>query len=133
MENKVWNEYSKEDQNNLLQHWWYYYGKIIFTMEEWDQFNKLIERDSNEIFELAVVSYINGLSSQPLIYAMRRNEVNELMLRMRKLKTDKFYEEAKKEFINILVKTYNKPEPSIPIKEEVMIEQAKEIIKKKNK
>ncbi|MBQ7140659.1 MAG: hypothetical protein IJO32_04070 [Bacilli bacterium] len=141
MENKSWNEYSKEDKNELLQHWWYYYGKVIITMDEWEQFNKLVEKDSDKIFELAVVAYMHKLSSQPLIRAMRENRIDELMLTIPNIDENEknkdkilfkaLYEELKKEFISMLVKTYNKTEPSIPMEKEVIAKQVKEIIKKK--
>lgn len=137
METKSWNQYSKEEQNELLQHWWYYYGKMMITLDEWEQFNKLVEKDSNKMFELAVVSYIHGISSQPLVSAIRKNMVDELMLTLpniEEIKDEKIktmYKQAESEFISMIVKTYNSPEPNIPMEPEVMANQIKDIVKKK--
>ena len=57
MELKKWEEYTKEEQKELLNHWWHYYGKVMYTLEEWEQFNKLIDKDSDKILEMAIAGY----------------------------------------------------------------------------
>lgn len=139
MEVKDWDDYSKEEQKELLQHWWYYYGKVLFTFAEWELFDQLVEKDSKQMLKLAVGSYTYGLSNQLLIAAMRKNKVNELMNSLPKVNEtcdEKFrtiYTQVEKELISMLVSSYNDPKPNIPMESENIVNQVKDIVKRKKR
>ena len=136
IEIKEWKEYTDEEKKELLNHWWHYYGKVLYTFDEWEQFNELIDKNSNKIMELAVAGFICNITTQPLIAAMRKNQVDELLStlpNLNEIKDEKFkeeYEKIKNIVIRHLVGSYNQPQPNIPIDDEDLIEQAKKIVKK---
>ncbi|MBE6160336.1 MAG: hypothetical protein E7157_04755 [Lactobacillales bacterium] len=110
IEIKNWNEYSSEEKNILLQHWWHYYGKILYTLDECEQFDSLLEKDIDKIFIAAIGSFIIGLSSQPLIDSMRRNNIDELLSalpEMKKLEDNEMYHKVEVSLITQLVDSYN--------------------------
>ena len=137
IEIKDWKEYTDEEKKELLNHWWHYYGKIIYTFDEWELFNELVDKNSNKMMELAVAGFIYGVTSQPLITAMRKNQVDELLAtlpNLNEIEDKEFienYERAKNLLILQLVGSYNQPEPDIPMNDEDVIGQVKEIIKLK--
>ena len=137
IEIKDWKEYTDEEKKELLNHWWHYYGKIIYTFDEWELFNELVDKNSNKMMELAVAGFIYGVTSQPLITAMRKNQVDELLAtlpNLNEIEDKEFienYERAKNLLILQLVGSYNQPEPDIPMNDEDVIGQVKEIIKSK--
>lgn len=135
MEKKSWNEYSLEEKSELLHHWWHYYGKILYTLDEFEVFNELVKKDSNKVWVLAVGCYAMGVSSQPLLKAMRNDSVNEFLGSLPELETidDCEYFDTEKEFMNILLQSYNNPQPSIPMDSEVVAQQISDIIKNKRK
>lgn len=110
---------------------------MIVILSEWEQFNQLVEKDSNQILALAVASYIHGTSSQPLIVAMRENKVDELLsslAKIEKINDEKFqqlYSQEENNLISMLVGTYNNPQPNVPMEPEVMAEQVADIVKRK--
>lgn len=137
IEIKDWKEYTDEEKKELLNHWWHYYGKIIYTFDEWELFNELVDKNSNKMMELAVAGFIYGVTSQPLITAMRKNQVDELLAtlpNLNEIEDKEFienYERAKNLLILQLVGSYNQPEPDIPMNDEDVIGQVKKIIKSK--
>lgn len=138
LEIKKWNDYSLEEQSELLNHWWHYYGNIIFTLDELEQFNELIKKDSHKVLELAVANFIIGQSTQSLIQAMRVNKVDNLMNALPSLENNDdeefkaMYTKVENDLISILVESYNNPEPSIPMEPEVAKEQIKDIVLRNN-
>ena len=137
IEIKEWKEYTDEEKKELLNHWWHYYGKVVYTFDEWEKFNELVDKNSNKMMELAVAGFIYGITSQPLIAAMRKNQVDELLAtlpNLNEIEDEEFienYKEAKNLLISQLVGSYNQPEPDIPMNNEEVIEQVKEIVKLK--
>lgn len=128
MELKKFNEYTPAEQKRLLLHWWQYYGKLIYTPDELDLFSHMIDENSEQVMDLAVVSYINELSNQPIIMAMRNNCLEELkktLPSVEKLNDELkvLYEQEKNNLIAKLVKTYNDPEPDVPMSLEEIITQ----------
>ena len=120
MELKKWEEYTKEEQKEFLNDWWHYYGKVIYTLEEWEQFNKLIDKDSDKILEMAIAGYSKGITSEPLIFAMRENKIEELFKtfpNLKEIKDEKFKEAhkvLKNSLILELVTTYKQTVEIIP-------------------
>lgn len=139
MKIKEWKDYSISEKNRLLHHWWYYYGKLIITLEEQQKFNELVDKDSDQVFALAVASYVHGESSQPLIYAMRANKVEALMATIQKTesiideKVKNTFSLAENKLIIEIVRTYNNPQPSIPMSDNIIVEQIKGIEKAKRR
>lgn len=120
MDIKPWGDYSESEKRKLLHHWWYYYGKMLVTFGEYMEFSELVERDSNSMFRLAVNFYMRGMSSQPLIEAMRMNKVDALFSSLPKLERgvdfDSLYNRSQINFISKIVTTYNNPEADVPMK-----------------
>ena len=128
MEVKEWNNYTKEEKRALLNHWWYYYGKEIYTFDELEAFNKMIDQRDDEILELAVLSYTRNLSNQVLLYAMRLGQTKELFSSLPDTDTDNeqfniAYKAICADFLGLIVKSYNEPEPDVPMSEEDIINQ----------
>ena len=42
---KRFNEYTKDEQMEIMFHWWHYYGKLPLSFAEMDKFKKLMEED----------------------------------------------------------------------------------------
>ena len=66
---------------NLLMHWWHFYNKDIYTLEELEQFGKIIDQYGvDKIFECAVASFISGDGSpMPVLSCIRCNCVEALI------------------------------------------------------
>lgn len=132
MEIKKFSEYSKEEQKELLYHWWHYYGKIPYTTDELERFNKMLDEDIDFVRKSALIAYTGGVSSQDMIKAWRdgvfdeyRKSVEEFVL------TDSFkrYEvEIESDFVSDLVNSYNNPEPDIPLSADQIIEMIESIV-----
>lgn len=132
-----WEEYPKETKKELLNHWWYYYGKMIFTLDEWNKFNQLVEEKPDLVFRAAVTSYLCGESSQMLIMAMRNNKVDEYFSSLPN--KDKFtksqkkeYEKIERNFLVILSDSYDRPKENVPMDEEEVIKQVLQLKRKNN-
>ncbi len=120
MELKQFSEYSLSEKKELLIHWWHYYGKVMYTLEEMNQFRQMIEENCDQVMMMAIFGYVDGITSQPIIAAMRAGKLEELKSTLPKPEEqdDKFkevYSMVEAELIKELVKTYNNPEPSVPM------------------
>ena len=128
MEIKKWNLYSKDEKKNILNHWWHYYGKLLVSFDEIEQFQNLLDSNIEEIYVTALCSYLKGLSSQVLIAAMRQGKIEELFKSLPNINTfdkeiNEAFEALSDEFLNEVVNTLNNPEPDIPMSEEEIIRQ----------
>lgn len=46
-------------EKGLLIHWWHYYGKVIYTLAELEEFEKVIdEYGADKVLDVAVASYV---------------------------------------------------------------------------
>lgn len=65
----------------LLLHWWHYYGALMYTLQELEDFEKLMEQYGEEkILEVALASYIKGDGKNTiLLLSMRQNKVEQLL------------------------------------------------------
>jgi hypothetical protein len=77
---KTWDEYTKEEQANLLNHWYVYYGGLIVTLAEIDKFHELSLTHQDDIFNYILSSFIanNTIQSSFLTVCMRDNRLDEL-------------------------------------------------------
>ena len=131
MEVKEWDKYSEEEKKNLLKHWWYYYGKLVITLGEQERFEQLVERDLEQIMDVALFAFLFEQSSQTLIYAMRQNRLKEFFdvvnASMNDIRLEEDFCDIKKEFISMLVESYNHPEPDVPMKKEELDKQLRDM------
>ena len=105
-------------------------------MAEWEQFNQMVENNSDQVLELAVAGFVNGISSQPLVCAMRENKVEQLILTLPKINEQDeefkiWYMQVQTDLINMLVGSYNNPKPNVPMSQEEIITQAIQITKRR--
>lgn len=132
---KSFDEYTQEEKETILNHWFYYYGKSIITMKELELFNELVKNKTNMVWDIAVISYIDGYSSYGLLNAMRSNSLEEYFETIRKKKEDYYNFPPKKTYyfwkqnklISEIVRTYNNPEPAVEMEFSQIVEQLLEI------
>ena len=64
----------------LLIHWWHYYGKVIYTLAELEEFEKVIdEYGADKVLDVAVASYVCGDGSPTIMLAsIRKGTVKKL-------------------------------------------------------
>lgn len=65
-------------------------------MDETEQFYDLVKKNSLLMWNVAAVSYLSDLSSQPLISAMRSNRVSEYLKEVREFSSSEDYREISK-------------------------------------
>ena len=138
IEDKNWYEYTKDEQKELLEHWWVYYGKMLYTGEELEIFNEMVEKIPDQVLFIALISYLKGYSSQPLLQAIREDNVDGLISLLPSYNDEDkeiidYYKKSEQHFISILVKSYNNPEPDVPMKLTDVITQRINILKKRKK
>ena len=98
----------------LLIHWWHYYGKSIYTLQELEDFEKVIDEYGEEkVLDVAVGSYICGDGSPNIILrSMREDKVKEMFESLPDVEkmTDEEKEAHKKikqSFLEIISSTYH--------------------------
>ena len=128
MEIKKWNEYTNEEKSCLLLHWWHYYGKLLYSFAELEQFESLFRENPDRIFHIAVMSYYYGFGSQILLLSMRSGKLDELFLTIPDYEnTDeefkKFIDGIESSFVEEIVTTYNNPEPNVPMDGSIIVMQ----------
>ena len=69
-----------EITKGLLMHWWHYYGKLLYSLAEFEEFEDIIDEYGVEkVLEVAVASYIcNDGSPTIMLASIRQNTVKEL-------------------------------------------------------
>lgn len=132
MEVKKFEDYTSEEQGALLLHWWNYYGKVPYSLAELEKFRELITEDSKLVKNIAVLSFVFEQSSQALIKAMRDGTLEDYLTGISKICDNNDFKEQLKEaendFIEMLVRTYNCPEPSVPMSLEQVLESVSELV-----
>ena len=101
-------------EKGLLLHWWHYYGKEIYTLEELNKFEEIIDKYGTEkILEFAIASYIvsNG-SPTIMLMSIRDNNTDEFIKALPDPskyvgKQKQAYEELKQSFIKVITSTYH--------------------------
>ena len=65
---------------NLLTFWWQYYGKVIYTLAELQEFLKIIDQyGAEKVFDAVVASYLTGDGSPTtILLAIRKGLVKQL-------------------------------------------------------
>ena len=137
MDNKKWNEYTQTEKETILHHWWNYFGKVVMDSGESKKINELIEKYTENIYEIAVNGYLNNMHGQVLIMALRTGKIEEMFkntIKKNELSEEykKIYESVEDEFINMVVTSYNSDNPKMSMSKEEIIDQAMALIKRGN-
>lgn len=128
MEFKQFDEYTKEEIKELLSHWFNYYGTKVYNLEEYGKFMQMVEKEPNNMFEVAAMLYYNGLGSTPLLDAIRgdKHNLESYITKYQTLENiTKLY--LKRDFIEEVVESYNNPEKSISIEDRQLRQQLKDL------
>ena len=103
----------------------------MITLEEQERFSQLVERYTEQIMDVALFSFFLDQSSQSLISAMRQNRVQEFLevvdVSMEDVRSEEDFCLAQRQFISMLVESYNHSEPDVPMGEDQINEQLKEM------
>ncbi len=114
MDLKKWREYSAEEKHVLLQHWFLYYGRLFYTEAEYVEFERLIEMDSDLMFDVACSAFMVGCGAQAFIVAMRTNGLayflNSVLTQRSRPEYPNWFERASSNLLCALVRTYNAPQ-----------------------
>lgn len=52
---------------------------MMITLSEYKKFNQMVEQNPNQIFSIAIASYIVEVSSQILLQSIREEKVDDLI------------------------------------------------------
>ena len=121
LEIKKFSEYTNDEQMEILFHWWHYYGKLPLSFPEMEKFKELLDTDIEFVKNAALIAWARESASQDLVRAMRgdlsgfRKQIKELASSKEFKDIEEFLEST---FIEEVVRTYNNPEPSIPMSDE---------------
>lgn len=121
---KRFGEYTPDEQIELMFHWFHYYGKTPISLYELDKFKELMDKDMEFVRRAAIVAWAREEMTQPLVNAMRGDfdkyyeEITEVSTT---LEFEDYEERFEKELIAELVKTYNNPQPAVPMDEDQLI------------
>jgi len=128
---KTWEEYNKEEKETLLNHWFYYYGGMLMTPKDLEDFQSLSKTKQDEVFNHIVTNYIfnSTIQSNLLLMFMREGKVDEFL--KHSIDPSKLSEENKAAFNdirNMIAKevstTFLSPEPPVPLKLQVEVSEA---------
>ena len=132
MELKNWSEYTDLEQRQILIHAFYYYGKSIFTLQEYEEYMSLISKSTNDILTVYIAAYCCNLCGQTIILkAMREENTDELFIASHKYLerfTEQQVEEIKNQFISECANTINAPEAHLKMSTEELNKQIKELL-----
>ena len=110
---KTWYELSEDEKTTLLTFWFRYYGGMMFTMDEYDQFHRLAQRRQDDIFAHIVTSLglYDTIQSTSLLEHMRANQVEALFrssVKRSKLPEDEknYYDHLAGQITNTLMNDY---------------------------
>lgn len=122
----IWEELSQEDKQRYLVFWFNYYGSLLYSLEEYNCFLKIIRSKADDIFAHICTSFIcdNTIQSTVLLRAMREQKLDDLlktniteekinnydMSEKAKIKFGSYYREVREMIIGEIVKSFNNPE-----------------------
>ena len=87
----------------LLLHWWHYYGKCIYTLEELNEFENIIdEYGVDKVLDAAIASYVFGDGSPTIILmSIRKGIVKELFESLASLDMSKMTDAQKEKHLRL--------------------------------
>ena len=104
--------YNMEITKGLLIHWWHHYGKFIYTLDELEEYEKVIDEYGKEkVLDAAIVSCICGDGSPTnILMSIRTDTVKELFESLPDVSTfdeekKQIYNAMRDEFVRIISKT----------------------------
>lgn len=134
MELKNWNEYTDIEQRQVLIHAFCYYGKSIFTLQEYEDYMTLISKSADDVLTVYIATYCCNKSGQrTILKAMREENIDELFIAGHEYLerfTEQQVEEIKNHFISECVRTINTPEAPVKMSNEELKKQIKELLLK---
>ena len=134
MELKNWNEYTDLEKKRILYHAFCYYGKSIFTLQEYEDYMTLISKSADDVLTVYIATYCCNKSGQrTILKAMREENTDELFIASHEYLerfTEQQVEEIKNHFINECVHTINTPEAPVKMSNEELKKQIKELLLK---
>lgn len=134
MELKNWNEYTDIEQRQVLIHAFCYYGKSIFTLQEYEDYMTLISKSADDVLTVYIATYCCNKSGQrTILKAMREENIDELFIAGHEYLerfTEQQVEEIKNQFISECVRTINAPEAPVKMSNEELKKQIKELLLK---
>ena len=134
MELKNWNEYTDIEQRQVLIHAFCYYGKSIFTLQEYEDYMTLVSKSADDVLTVYIATYCCNKSGQrTILKAMREENIDELFIAGHEYLerfTEQQVEEIKNQFISECVRTINTPEAPVKMSNEELKKQIKELLLK---
>lgn len=129
---KNWNEYTEEEKISLLNHHYYYYGKTIITFNEMEELRKTISKNPDLMWKIAVLSFINNVDCETLVIrTFRTKQFKELCNSIPKSlnkESQELFDAYEQELLRQTVETFNNPKSAIPMSEDKIIKDLREII-----
>ncbi|MFR2570515.1 MAG: hypothetical protein ACLS90_02240 [Clostridia bacterium] len=99
-------------EKGLLMHWWHYYGKVIYTLDELEKFEKIIDDYGvDKVLDAAVASYVLGDGSPTVILMSIRvgtiKKLFESLPDVSKMGKEerKRYQKVREEFVRVISQT----------------------------
>lgn len=136
MELKNWNEYTDIEQRRILCHAFCYYGKSIFTLQEYEDYMSLLFESADDVLGVYIAAYCCNKSGQrTILKAMRKGNVDELFIAGHEYLesfTKEQIEEIENSFIDECVHTINAPEAPKKMSNEELKKQIKELLLRQN-
>ena len=123
---KLFKEYTKDEQIELMFHWFYYYGKSPVSFAEMDRFKKLMDEDMDFVKRAALVAWAREEMPQSLVNALRgdfEKYREEIINVSTTLEFEDYEDRLEKELIAELVSTYNNPKPSVPMSDDQIMDE----------
>lgn len=134
MELKNWNEYTDIEQRQVLIHAFCYYGKSIFTLQEYEDYMTLISKSADDLLTVYIATYCCKKSGQrTILKAMREENTDELFIASHEYLekfTEQQVEEIKNHFISECVRTINTPEAPVKISNKELKKQIRKLLLK---
>lgn len=122
-----------KQKKTLLTFWFHYYGKLIYTLEEYETFLDLLETNLSDMENIAVMTCICNQSPSIIVLSIRQNKRKELlscvsMEDINKSGLSQHFEKSRNEFWTIIQHDYQNPQSDVPIEPEQMMSQVMDIL-----
>ena len=135
---KTWDSLTSDEKTTLLNHWFYYYGGVIMTLKDMEDFRALSNTKQDAIFDHIISSFMyrRTIKSNALVKALREGKIDELFSYsisfddIVEYQLENVYEEAKNIIFNELLQTFIYPQPPVPMDVAIVIEDEDENNKK---
>ena len=114
MEVKKWVDYSKDEKMELLVHWFQSYGRLFYSVNEFQEFVRLVDMDADLMMDVAVGSFSNKSGFQAILVGLRTNSLaaflNSILAMRNRPGYEEWFRRNSQKFLTEIVRTYNNPE-----------------------